>query len=63
MIKLTKKKVKGKNRRLLQKVGCKGNKRTTRATFITEATASQPRRRSPRPSSRSAKRPLSADSS
>ena len=29
-------------RRSTQKVGCKGNKRTVRATFITEATATQP---------------------
>ena len=42
LIKLTKKKVKGKNRGFYEKVGCKGGKRVVRATFITEATASQP---------------------
>jgi hypothetical protein len=39
---LTKKKVKGKMRGFYEKVGCKGNKRTVRATFITEATSTQP---------------------
>ena len=36
------KKVKGKKRGFYEKVGCKGNKRTVRATFITEATSAQP---------------------
>ena len=42
LIKLTKKKVKGKKRGFYEKVGCKGSKRVVRATFVTEATASQP---------------------
>jgi hypothetical protein len=34
--------VRGKKLGFYQKIGCKGGKRTTRATFVTEATASQP---------------------
>jgi hypothetical protein len=42
LIKLKKKTVNGKKRGFYEKVGCKGGKRLVRATFITEATASQP---------------------
>jgi hypothetical protein len=42
LIKLRTKKVNGKKRGFYQKVGCKGGKRLVRATFKTEATASQP---------------------
>ena len=38
---LKKKKVKGKTVGFYSKVGCKGNKRTTRATFTTERTATK----------------------
>jgi hypothetical protein len=34
--------IRGVQHGFYEKVGCKGNKRTTRATFTTEATASQP---------------------
>jgi hypothetical protein len=34
--------VKGKARGFYEKIGCKGNRRLVRATFITEATASTP---------------------
>lgn len=42
LIKLTQKGRKGNKRGFYEKVGCKGNKRLVRATFITEATSSQP---------------------
>jgi len=42
IIKLRTKKVRGKKRGFYEKVGCKGGKRLVRATFKTEATASQP---------------------
>jgi hypothetical protein len=42
LINLTKKTVKGKKRGFYEKIGCKGGKRLVRATFVTEATASQP---------------------
>jgi hypothetical protein len=38
---LKKKKVRGKTVGFYSKIGCKGNKRTTRATFTTEQTATQ----------------------
>ena len=41
-IKLKTKKVKGKKRGFYEKVGCKGSTRLVRATFTTEATATQP---------------------
>jgi hypothetical protein len=43
--KITKRTGRGRNRKVIgfySKVGCKGNRRTTRATFTTEATATQP---------------------
>ena len=42
VIKLKAKRVRGKRRGFYEKVGCKGGKRTVRAQFTTEATASQP---------------------
>lgn len=42
VIKLKAKKVRGKRRGFYEKVGCKGSTRLVRATFKTEATASQP---------------------
>jgi hypothetical protein len=39
---LTAKRIRGQRRGFYEKIGCKGNKRTVRATFITEATSSQP---------------------
>jgi hypothetical protein len=42
IIKLRTKRVNGKKRGFYQKVGCKGGRRLVRATFKTEATASQP---------------------
>jgi hypothetical protein len=42
LIKLRSKKVNGKPRGFYEKIGCKGPKREVRATFITEATATQP---------------------
>ena len=43
-IALAKKTINGKEVGFYSKVGCKGNKRTIRATFTTEATASEPAR-------------------
>jgi hypothetical protein len=42
ILKLKKKRVKGKQRGFYEKIGCKGGKRLVRATFITEETASEP---------------------
>jgi hypothetical protein len=42
LINLVKRKVGGKKRGFYEKIGCKGGKRLVRATFITEATATQP---------------------
>ena len=45
IIKLRTVKRKGKKRGFYEKIGCKGSQRLIRATFITEATASQPAQR------------------